>query len=172
MNPTVSLIFRYHQRDYSRAMRAHYATRHRLWLDIPLITVVAGLGLYLWRFPDLHGSGIFFVCIGIGTVFALQLIWAFLVMPILVFRSQPEILGEYQLTFSPQGIHFHTEHIDSELKWSLYTRALVDANTYVLYYGARTFTVIPKRVFQSVDQRGSFEELLKQNVKRVVWKDR
>jgi|SRR5690348_3038263 len=165
MNSTVSLIFRYEQRDYTRAMRAHYATRLRLWLDLSLIVVVGGLGLYLWRSPDWHESGIFFV--GAAAALALILILAFFVIPIWVFRSQPKLRDEYQLTFSPQGIHFHTVHIDSDLQWNLYTRALVDANSCVLYYGSRTFTVIPKRVFQSAEQQDAFEQLLKQNVRSI-----
>lgn len=166
MSSTISLTFRYQQRDYTRAMRAHFARRLRLWLDLPLIVLVAGLGLYLWRSPDSRGFGIFFACI--ATVFALALIWAFFVMPIWIFRSQPKFMDEYGLTFSPNGIHFHTVHIDSELQWSMYTRALVDANSYVLYYGERTFTLVPKRVFQTVEQRHQFEQLLTQNVKKIA----
>lgn len=151
-------------------MRAHFAMRLRLWLDLPVIVVVGCLGFYLWRSPDMRGFGIFFV--SIATAFALVLTAAFFVMPIWIFRSQPKFMDEYGLTFSPNGIHFHTVHIDSELQWSLYTRALVDANSYVLYYGSKSFTVVPKRVFQSVEQRNAFEELLRQNVKQIVWKDK
>ncbi|HKW87319.1 MAG TPA: YcxB family protein [Candidatus Acidoferrales bacterium] len=168
MSATVSLTFRYQQGDYARAMRAHYVTRLWLWLDLPVIAVVGGLGLYLWRSAAMRGFGIFLVSIAIA--FALVLIWAFFVMPIWIFRSQPKFMDEYQLTFSPAGIHFHTAHIDSELQWKMYTRALVDGKSYVLYYGSQTFTLVPKRVFESDEQRDAFEKLLTQNVKQIVRK--
>jgi hypothetical protein len=62
-------------------------------------------------------------------------------------------------------------HIDSQLQWSLYSRALVDAYSYilyVLYYGSRTFSVVPKRVFQSVEQPRAFKPLLAQHVSNIV----
>ena len=61
-----------------------------------------------------------------------------------------------------------TTHIDSALKWGMYTWALVDAYSFILYYGSQQFTVIPKRVFDSSSQRQAFEQLLWQNVSKVV----
>ena len=42
---TVSLSFRYAEQDYVRAMRAHYASRLRLPLDIAFIVGSLFLGL-------------------------------------------------------------------------------------------------------------------------------
>jgi hypothetical protein len=50
----------------------------------------------------------------------------------------------------------------------MYTSALVDAYSFILYYGTQQFTVIPKRVFQDASQRQTFERLLLQNVSKVV----
>ena len=50
----------------------------------------------------------------------------------------------------------------------MYTSALVDANSFIVYYGSQQFTVVPKRMFQDVLQRQAFEQLLLQNVSKVV----
>ena len=50
----------------------------------------------------------------------------------------------------------------------MYSRALVDARSYVLYYGSRRFTVIPKRVFESSEQQQAFEQLLAEHVPEIV----
>jgi YcxB-like protein len=168
MNSTVNLSFRYLQSDIVRAMRAHYASRLRLWLDIPMIVVLAALGVYSWRSPGLQWLSI--VSIVASAVFALILVAAFAIIPPLLFRRQPKFRDEYSLTFSPDGIHFRTAHIDSQLQWSIYSRALVDATSYVLYYGLGSFTVIPKRVFQSAEQQEAFEQLLAQKVPQIVRK--
>jgi hypothetical protein len=42
----------------------------------------------------------------------------------------------------------------------MYTSALIDAYSFMLYYGSEQFTVIPKRVFQDISQRQTFEKLL------------
>jgi YcxB-like protein len=162
---TVHLSFRYAEEDYVRAMHAHYASRLRLPLDIAVTVGVAVLGAYeLWSRS--HAFGIALLCV--SGIFALILVAAFAVIPRISFRSQPKFRDEYSLRFSPEGIHFQTAHIDSDLQWGMYTSALVDAYSFILYYGTQQFTVIPKRVFQDGAQCQTFERLLLQNVSRVV----
>jgi len=106
-----------------------------------------------------------------SVVFLLILFAAFVVIPPLAFRSEAKFRDDYSLTFSPDGIHFRTAHIDSQLQWNMYSRALIDEHSYVLYYGSRQFTVIPKRVFQNAEQQQVFEKLLTQHVSKIVRRD-
>lgn len=169
MNSNITLSFRYLECDYTRALRAHYASRLRLRLDIVVVVALAGIGVYLWLSPATHWIGVVSVLIAGG--FLLLLIAAFTIIPSLVFRREPKFRDEYSLTFSAEGIHFRTVHIDSQLKWSIYSRALVDPHSYILYYGSTQFTVIPKRVFQSPEQQQAFELLLKQHISQMVRQD-
>jgi hypothetical protein len=162
---TVNLSFRYVEQDYVRAMRAHYVSRLRLPLDIAVIVGVAVVGAYEWRSGS-HGLGLTLLCV--SGIFVLMLVATFAVIPTIAFRRQPKFRDDYSLSFSPQGIHFRTAHIDSDLEWGMYTSALVDAYSFILYYGTQQFTVVPKRVFQDVSQRQTFEQLLTQNVSKVV----
>ena len=166
MNSTVNLSFRYLESDYARALRAHYASRLRLRLDIVVAIVLAGVGVYLWRSPDLHWLGV--GCVLVAVLFPLMLVAAFTIIPRIAFRREPKFRDDYALTFSPEGIHFRTAHIDSQLQWSMYSRALVDSHSYVLYYGSRQFTVIPKRVFQSAEDQQAFEQMLVQHIPQIV----
>jgi hypothetical protein len=136
----------------------------RLWLDIPLVILLIAVGAYLW--PSLTGKA----AIGLSGLFTLFIFAAFFIMPPLAFRREPKFRDDYTLTFSPQGIRFQTVHIDSHLGWDIYSRALIDSNSYVLYYGSRSFTVIPKRVFESAEQQGAFEGLLAQHVAKIIGK--
>jgi hypothetical protein len=166
---TVSLSFRYSENDYVRAMRAHYATRLRVPLDIAVVIGAAALGAY-FLYSGLHWPGIVLMCL--SGILALLLIAAFAVIPHIVFRRELKFRDENSLIFSPKGIHFRREHIDSELQWSLYSRVLIDKHSFLLYYGSQSFTIIPTRVFQTAVQRETFERLLAQNVPKVVRKDR
>jgi hypothetical protein len=162
---TVNLSFRYAEQDYVRALRAHYAGRLRWPLDIAVIVGVAMIGAYEWRSGS-HGFGIVSLCF--SGFLASILVAAFAVVPSIAFRRQPKFRDEYSLSFSSEGIHFRRTHIDSDLKWGMYTWALVDAHSFILYYSPQQFTVIPKHVFQSPSQRQAFEQLLRQNVFKVV----
>jgi uncharacterized membrane protein YcfT len=161
-NSPISLSFRYSESDYVRALRAHYADRLRLWLDICVVVLVGAAGIYLW--PSLSSK----VFLGVSIAFAVILFAAFFVIPPLIFRREPKFRDEYSLTFSQEGIYFRTAHINSHLAWDLYSRALVDAHSYLLYYGSRTFTVIPKRVFQNNEQQEAFDQLLAGHVSKIV----
>jgi hypothetical protein len=165
MNSTVNLQFRYSERDYVRALRAHYASRLRLRFDFAAVLIGIAVGAYTWRSPDLHWISV--ACLTGSIVLALVLIVGFAVVPPLVFRSQSKFRDDYSLAFSPENIHFRTAHIDSVLEWSLYSRALIDAHSYILYYGSRQFTVIPKRAFESVEQQLAFEKMLSERVSQV-----
>jgi len=161
----VNLSFRYAEQDYVRAIRAHYATRLRLPLDIGVTAAVALFGVYELRSGSrAFGIGLLCLC----GVLVLILVAAFAVIPRIWFRSQPKLRDEYSLRFSPEGIHFQTTHINSDLQWTIYTRALVDAYSFILYYCNQQFTVIPKRVFSDGAQRESFERLLSHNVSDIV----
>ena len=166
MNPNVSLTFRYLESDFVRAFRAHCRTRLRLPLDVAVVLLGIGVGIYLWRSPNQHWLGV--GCVVLSVLFALMLIAAFTVIPLFIFRREPKFRDEYSLTFSPEGIHFRTASIDSQLQWSLYTRALTDSYSYVLYYGSTQFTVIPKRIFSNADQQQDFDRLLSQHVSQIV----
>jgi YcxB-like protein len=168
MNETVNVSFRYSKSDIVRAVRSDYASRMRTRLDIVMAIGLAAAGAYLWRSPGSHSSGVF--AIGASAAIVLLLLAAFVVAPSLVFRLNPKYRDDYSLTFSAEGIHFRTVHIDSQLQWSLYSRALIDAYSYILYHGARTFTVIPRRVFQNSEQERSFEQMLSQHIPKVVTK--
>ena len=169
MNSTVNLSFRYLEIDYVRALRAHYASRLRLRLDIVVAIGLAGIGAYLWRSPDLRWWGV--GCVVVSALFGLMLVAAFTVIPRFTFRREPKFRDDYSLTFSADVIHFRTAHIDSQLQWSMYSRALVDTHSYVLYYGTRQFTVIPKRVFQTPEQQQAFEQLLTQHISQIIRRD-
>jgi hypothetical protein len=135
-----------------------------------MVVVLAALAAYNWRSPGLHWYGV--ALAGVLAVFILILFAAFAIIPSLIFRREPKFRDDYSLAFSPEGIHFRTAHIDSQLQLSLYSRALVDAKSYVLYHGSRSFTVIPKRVLQSAEQQEAFEQLLGQKVPQIIRRNR
>jgi len=169
MSETINLSFRYAESDYVRALRAHYSSRLRVRFDIIAAIVVAVLGAYSWRSPDYHWLSV--ICVAASMALVLILFAAFVVIPPLAFRSEAKFRDDYSLTFSQSGIHFSTAHIDSQLQWSMYSRALIDEHSYVLYYGSRQFTVIPKRVFQNAEQQQIFEQLLTQHVSKIARRD-
>lgn len=69
------------------------------------------------------------------------------------FRRNPKFRETFHLEFDDSGIHFCTASIDSKLAWSQYTRILEDKRVWLLVYGPRMYTVLPKRAFTPESQR-------------------
>jgi len=79
------------------------------------------------------------------------------------FRQNPKFRETYHLVFDDSGIQFRTASIDSRVAWSHYHRALEDANVWLLVYGPRMYTVLPKRAFTAESEQ-AFRALLARNL--------
>lgn len=163
---SISLSFRYSESDYVQAMRTHFAARLRIKTDIAIILILAIIAAYYW---NSEGMQTLVVITGMASLFlSTILITVFFIVPRRIFRRNPKLHDEYLLTFSDKGIHFRTAHIDSQLAWTLYTHAIVSANSYILYYGESQLSIIPRRLFPSTDQRERFEQLLARHIPRIT----
>ena len=84
------------------------------------------------------------------------------------FKSNPKFRERYSLRFSEEGIHFKTATIDSTLKWDHYHACLESDRVFLLVYGKRMYTVLPKRAFQGPPQIDDFRELVKNKVAPAI----
>lgn len=165
MSEPINVRFRYTESQYADGVRRHLANRFRWRIDTPLavavvilgaVALVAGIGGMAG--PSLMSIGMLYLC-----VLALGWFW----VPVRYYRAQPKLRDEYRLAFSEDGIALRTEHVESNLQWSIYQRVLADERVYLLYYGNDAFFVLPRSVFPSgsTDEAG-FRDLVKRKVPR------
>lgn len=95
-----------------------------------------------------------------GLLEALNLLPAAVVRAMLEFRANPKFREEYQLSLTPQALRFQTATIDSTLKWTHYSRFFETSKAFILVYGTRMYTVIPKRALGGDGQLGELRALL------------
>jgi hypothetical protein len=76
------------------------------------------------------------------------------------FKHNPKFRETYHLTLDRNGIHFQTKSIDARLTWGHYTRILENDDLFLLVYGTRMYTVIPKRVFRSATELAKFRSIV------------
>jgi hypothetical protein len=169
MESLVSLSFRYSEQDYVRGMRAHLRSRLRLKLDVVVIVLAAACGFYAWHALDSALWGAVLLCL--SAVLGLVIAVGFGIVPRMVFRGETKFRDQYSLVFSESGIHFKTAHIDSQLQWGMYNHVLVDEHSFLLYHGRRSFTVVPKRAFETPEQLATFERLISEKIPGVVRRD-
>lgn len=158
MSESITIKFRHSVEEYSKAVRLHHAARTNLSLDLVAFALLVGFGI--WMLAEGKRPWVGYVSFGVAASWAAAMAFVFLVAPRLAFRSNPKFAEEYELTFSPEGIHFRTPSIDSKLQWSHYSKALVNGDFFLLYYGEHFFTTLPKRVFATSEALQAFESLL------------
>lgn|SRR5262245_19910457 len=80
------------------------------------------------------------------------------------FKRNPKFSETYHLTLDRGGIQFRTQSIDSRITWEHYTKVLEDDRMWLLVYGTRMYTVIPKRVFSREGDMTRLRSLLSQSI--------
>ena len=162
----IQLRFTYTEAEYLSAARlltfGETSTVVRISAFVLLVVIgAAGLALISdFIFPV-------WAMVLLALVFSAALIYTiFVEAPRKYFRRNTQARGEYQLTFSTDGVGVQTTGIDSKLAWSLYTRFVENDSMYVIVYGkdARMMTAVPKRAFGSANEELAFRNLVRQHV--------
>jgi hypothetical protein len=147
--------------EYIRALRRCYRTRLQPIRDsIASVLAICG-GLYFYLFTTSRILPWFLIVPGL--LLGLLVAYAFLLLPSLIFQSQPKLKSEYHLQFGDDAIRFETDTINSTLQWSTYHSWLRDNEFYILYHGTRDITVIPIRAIEP-DANQQLAELLNQKI--------
>ncbi len=83
-----------------------------------------------------------------------------------VFKHNPKFRENYHLTFEEDAIHFQTPTIDSRVRWDHFDSFLEDDRLFLLIYGTRMYSIIPKRAFRSETEQREFRSLIARKIGR------
>jgi hypothetical protein len=78
----------------------------------------------------------------------------------LSFKRNKTFRDEYMITFIPEGLHFKTVSIDSNVTWSFYDSVVEDSKLFLLRSGKSSSSVIPKRAFAGNDEIDRFRTMV------------
>lgn len=162
MDGSVSISFIYSRDEYVRAMRRHFQSTLGVRRDIVggLLAILIGVYLALaTEFGWIAG-----IMIALGSILLAMVAYGMLLLPGMIYNSQPKLKNKYTLSFTDDGIHFLTNNVDSTLKWSLYDKWLFDDRFYVMYYGKRNLTVIPRRALTENGADAALRQLLTKHI--------
>lgn len=94
----------------------------------------------------------------------LVVLYGLVILPSLLYNSQPLLKSQYHLTFSNDEMRFRAEGVDSTINWPFYRSWLRDDDFYILYYGKRDLSVIPRRAFRTAEDDDALFDLLTQKI--------
>jgi hypothetical protein len=158
----VSTTFTYSREEYMLAMRRHYySTLHPKYDFVGGLLAIVG-GLYMALAMDI--GWIAWCLVAAGCALLGMIAYAMLLLPAIIYASQPKLKNEYTLSFADDGIRFRTKGIDATLQWSLYHRWLSDDRFYIMYHGKRDLSVIPRRALAHDDSDNRLRQLLTEHL--------
>jgi len=152
----MTLTYRPTQADLVHAARAWEGRRWRVARYVVAAVLVA-CGSFVVVGAGSWWGGVFVL---VGLLEAFNLLPAAVIRAMIEYRANPKFRDEVQLTLTPDGLHFRTSMIDSTLMWTLYSDYFETNRAFMLVYGKRMYTVIPKRALDGDAQLREIRELL------------
>jgi|SRR5260221_656296 len=159
---SVSLSFDNVVSDQLAAERLYYKSTVFATLD----KVVAGILLLAGAFC-IWGAGVRWWTLIFFPLAVLEWFDLLTIRPLVIrrwFKHNPKFGETYHLVLDQAGIQFRTKSLDSRISWDHYTQVLESDHLWLLVYGTRMYSVIPKRVFKGDDEMARFRSLVTQNI--------
>jgi len=161
-HPTVSVSFDNDLADHLAAERLYYKSTVLAKVD----KVVAVILLLVGSFST-WGAGVHWWTLMFFPLAVLEWFNLLTIRPLVIrrwFKHNPKFSETYHLAIDRSGIHFRTKSIDSRVTWDHYTKVLEDDRLWLLVYGTRMYSVIPKRALKGDDEMARFRSLVAQNI--------
>ena len=125
-------------------------------------SIIIGILILLFGFYLIYTGylllGILMVLIGVADMF--NILPEHLLAPVMEWNRNPKFKEQHRLTFTQDELRFKTDTIDSTLKWDFYSKCVETPKAFILIYGKRMYSVIPKRAFTDSSQMQEFRNLI------------
>jgi len=159
---TINVTFDNVLADHLAAERLYYKSTIFAKVDKVVALLLLLVGLYSTWEAGVHWWTLMFFPLAVLEWFNLLSVRPFVIRR--WFKQNPKFSETYHLAFDESGIHFRTKSIDSRVTWDHYTKVLEDDRLWLLVYGTRMHSVIPKRVLKGDDEVARFRSLVAQNI--------
>ena len=159
---TVSLSFDNLLADHLAAERLYYKSTVVAKVDKVVAAILILMGLFSTWGAGAHWWTLIFFPLALLEWFNLLSI-----RPLMIrrwFKHNPKFMETYHLVLDRTGMRFRTKSIDSHIAWDHFTKVLEDDRLWLLVYGTRMYSVIPKRALVGDTEVAMFRSLVAQNI--------
>src|SRR5262245_51535649 len=159
---TVTVSFDNDLAEHLAAERLYYKSTALAKVDKIVAVILLLVGLFSTWGDGVHWWTLIFFPLAVLEWFNLLSI-----RPLVIrrwFKHNPKFSETYHLELDRNGIHFRTKSIDSRVTWDHYSKVLEDDRLWLLVYGTRMYSIIPKRALKSNDEVARFRSLVAQSI--------
>jgi hypothetical protein len=155
--PTVTVKFENNVDEHVHAAELYYKTTFYYKADKVVAILLLLYGIYVTIILGVKWWTVIFIIL--APVEWFNLLSPYKLQARLWFKWNPKFHEAYEISFSEDAIHFKTLTIDSNINWTMYNKMLEDDQIFLMIYGKRMYSVIPKRVFANDDEINAFRKL-------------
>jgi hypothetical protein len=140
------------QKAYTIHFRVIYPMRSRLWLIFSLASVAAGSFFFVWsmfRYSEINYGGAFLILYGI--ILLILFNYRYRTMGKRMFKKMPEFSDTFHYVFHENGVRIASTNINSDLKWSHFTRCYAGSEVIMVYPNKFRFSFYMRRHFTDLE---------------------
>ncbi len=158
----MTIHFTYEKTKVMQALRYHFITRPELRLMIIVVNVFALLSATLYYFQIVTALAFF-----LGSVLWFMLmISVWFLLPGIIYRRTATFKDHFDMNFEENGFSLGNERGSRNWPWKVLSTFLESPHFFHLYFDSRTFFLVPKSGFRSIDEVYELRQLLKEKIKK------
>ncbi|MEI9945588.1 MAG: YcxB family protein [Chitinophagaceae bacterium] len=158
----MTIHFKYEKGLVMQALRYHFISRSENRIMLILVNVFAIVSLTLYILNKITPMAFL---IG-ALLWILFMISFWFVMPMMVYKRAETFQHEFNMHFEQDGFSLEHERGSRSWDWKELTTFLESPHFFHLYFGARSFFLVPKSGFRDKDEVYEMRKLLKEKVKK------
>ena len=149
----IALTYKYELQEYMLA-RIFHVLRDRTKTEKVIDFLIIVFAIVCWYYFGFSFIWLLLIC------FPLLILLVAGFVAWIQYQQEPRCKDVINLRFSDDAIYFKNEYIDSKIEWQLYKKILENKQMFLLYYGKKIFTIVPKRIFKDKNQEEVFRSLI------------
>lgn len=158
----MTIQFTYEKSKVIQALRYHFITRPELRIMIIVVNVFALLAATLFYFRIVSPLAFF-----TGTLLWFMLmISVWFILPGIIYRRTATFKDHFNMTFEEAGFSLGNERGSRNWSWQKLSTFTESPHFFHLYFDSRTFFLVPKSGFRSIDEVYELRQLLKEKIKK------
>lgn len=164
MDQKITVRYKYTLSDFIQAGRVYRTTTLEAKID-KIVAVVLLLAIGMIMYSD--GIQWWTILMFLLVPFA----WFGLIQPLqtwITFKRDPTLYTEeYEITFDDSGIYAKNSTTEARRLWNAYNIAFESNQFFLLAYGKRAYSTIPKQAFSNENEVNIFRKILKEKIGKL-----
>ncbi len=160
----MNISFGYERKQVIQALRYHFFTRPEIRLLVILInvfTIAAAVLLYFKKITPIS-----FLLFSTLWMALMLVVWR--ILPNSIYKQSATFQDNFDMSINEEAIVLNTHKGNQSWPWQRFSKFLETPYFFHLYFDNRSFFLVPKDAFETIEDQQQARELFKRRIKASV----